>query len=302
MKARFEEAKKRELAVVSSINHQKKGGVPDYESSLKKGPVQHATNGRVEKAHKNCFNCGMSGHMMKSCPYPKQKKEDRESRGRKDPSIATVTAQANKMRIKSEIEKLQRKLNKTEIDVALEDMSATMYGVTLLMEGTPARLGPTITTNVAVNGIDAVALIVTGSPATIISLKFAMGVLAKERQSFNSPQEWKKVMAGRFEAPSVTLKSYGGGRLNIVAQLRVTLCHGNFNTNTTVLVQKDAPNELLIGTDVQSSLGFSLVISKDGTMKDLLKGDKPNLNPPGMNQDVTRDITPTGTVRLLQAV
>ena len=67
-------------------------------------------------------------------------------------------------------------------------------------------------------------------------------------------------------------------------------------------MQKDAPNELLIGTDVQLSLGFSLVISKDEAMKDLLKEDEPNLNPPGMNQDVTRDITPTGTVRLLYAV
>ena len=37
-------------------------------------------------------------------------------------------------------------------------------------------------------------------------------------------------------------------------------------------------------------------------MEDLLKGDEPNLKPPGMNQDVTRDITTTGTVRLLQAV
>ena len=43
-----------------------------------------------------------------------------------------------------------------------------------------------------------------------------MAILAKERQSFNSPEEWKKVMTSRFEAPSVTLKSYGGGRLNIL--------------------------------------------------------------------------------------
>ena len=94
-------------------------------------------------------------------------------------------------------------------------------------------------------GVPLNALIDTGSPDTIISLKFAMEVLSTESGKYNSPQEWKEAIASRFETPCVSLKSYDGSRLEIVAKLPVTLSQGEFVTKAVVLVQRDAPHDPL---------------------------------------------------------
>ena len=78
-------------------------------------------------------------------------------------------------------------------------------------------------------------------------------------------------MAKRFEPLSTVLRSYGGACLDIVAQLPVTLSQGSDQVGAVVLVQKDAPNDLLIGTDIQPLLGFTLIMRKAGAVStDLL--------------------------------
>ncbi len=62
------------------------------------------------------------------------------------------------------------------------------------------------------------ALIDTGSPVTIISLDFAMDVVAKERPRYSSVEE---EVQKQFSPPTVSLKNYRGGRLDIMAQLPV---------------------------------------------------------------------------------
>jgi len=69
-------------------------------------------------------------------------------------------------------------------------------------------------------------------------------------------------MFQRFEPPGVSLKSYGGGWLDVVAQIPVWLTRATCSTIAIVLVQKGGPNELLLGTDTLSSLGFSLMMMK----------------------------------------
>ena len=64
----------------------------------------------------------------------------------------------------------------------------------------------------------------------------------------------------RFQTPTVMFKSYSGDRLNIVAQLPVTLTQGDYKVSSVVLIQKNAPNGLLIGTDLQPALGFRLTV------------------------------------------
>jgi len=59
-----------------------------------------------------------------------------------------------------------------------------------------------------------------------------------------------------FQTPTAMLKSYSGDRLNIVAQLPVTLTQRDHKVSLVALIQKNAPNDLLIGPDLQPALGF----------------------------------------------
>ena len=51
---------------------------------------------------------------------------------------------------------------------------------------------------------------------------------------------------------------------------------GRYSTDAVVLVQKGAPYDLLLGTDVQSKLGFALLMKKLDKPVDLLTGRSPN--------------------------
>ena len=70
----------------------------------------------------------------------------------------------------------------------------------------------------------------------------------------------------------MTLKSYTEGELNLIGQLQVQLTTISHVIDTAVQVQKDAPVDLLLGTDVQPALGFSLIqCDGSGTASDLTK-------------------------------
>jgi hypothetical protein len=78
----------------------------------------------------------------------------------------------------------------------------------------------------------------------------------------------------KFRKPDVVLNNYGGHRLHFIAQVELSLSQGD----SMVLVQKNAPNDLLIRTDVQPKLGFSLVMrAPAGEATDLLSGQRVTL-------------------------
>ena len=107
---------------------------------------------------------------------------------------------------------------------------------------------------------------------------FAMSVLSQEQKQFPSKEEWKMAMSKRLRAPDVVLRSYGGERLNVLAQLEVTISQGSHTVTITTLVQKDAPSPLLLGTDVLSSLGFYCTFQKPGQTINLLEKVTPDSN------------------------
>ena len=52
--------------------------------------------------------------------------------------------------------------------------------------------------------------------------------------------------------------------MNVLAQLEVTINQGEYTVTDVVLIQKDAPSPLLLGTDKLPSLGFSFIFVKIG--------------------------------------
>jgi len=62
----------------------------------------------------------------------------------------------------------------------LSETTATLHGIsTGGQEAAMLNLGPTIYTEVEFEGIPVQAMLDTGSPVTIVSLKFALAALAK---------------------------------------------------------------------------------------------------------------------------
>ena len=113
------------------------------------------------------------------------------------------------------------------------------------------QLGPTVYADLEFEGCRVNALVDTGSPATIVSLDFLLDSLTKGRAKEQTPTEWKSEVRRRLKPPEVTLHSYGGGGLDIVGQILVTLRCGSHHHTAVVLVQKQAPEALLLGTDLQ---------------------------------------------------
>ena len=283
IRAKFEEAKGKELAAAKNVAFQKKPAVPTTprgppENTTLRGQNQGTNPGfsaiRPPKSGRECFNCGMEGHLARACPYPKQPKSPREAQGRKEKVMSAVTSDDSRASKEQRVEELRKQLREAEMAAAVENTAGRLSMVTA-SEGTVSQLGPTIFTSVEVNGIPTKALVDTGSPATIISLKFVLMVLAGERDSTQTPSQWQATVLKKFSNPEVTLRNYGGQRLNIVSQVSLNLSQGNRYSEITVLVQKNAPNDLLLGTDSQSQLGFSLVMEKARNHKiDLLTGEE----------------------------
>ena len=131
---------------------------------------------------------------------------------------------------------LRRQLQEAELAAAVSEAANTIRNVS----GGPSKsnLGPTIVSQVEVNSISTDALLDTGSPVTIISLDFAMIVLAWERPKFNSVKEWETATLKKFEPPEVSLKNNGGGQLDIMAQLPVQISQVIIELTLTLLFGK----------------------------------------------------------------
>ena len=112
-------------------------------------------------------------------------------------------------------------------------------------------------------------------PATITFLVFVLEVLVRLRLRDHADKQWCDTTQKKFQDPDVTLKSYGGHKLELIAHIEFSISVGDKQVKSVVLVKKDSPNNLLIGTDVQPKLGFSVVVtSPDSRMPDLLSGEE----------------------------
>ena len=114
-------------------------------------------------------------------------------------------------------------------------------------------------------------MIDTGSPVTIVDLDFLVQALAKKRDNQQIPSEWMKAIEQHFEPPGVPLKSYGGEELNLVGQLEAALCYEDCLMTATIQLQKNAPVELLLGTDLRPQLGFAFLAKVNDQTVDMLQ-------------------------------
>ena len=254
-RARFEEAKLRDLAATSSLlpssnrvglmlSTQSSGFTANPPGSNNK--QQKLTASRFHSGGQRigvrCYNCGSPSHFVIQCPYAARSRSTETSGIRNvghstnkacvsNVSPAEVVSDNHEQTEKRE-EKINHESNDTDIGEDINKVVVTMHGVTSTDVLGDVKLGSVLTSTVKVEGEPVEALLDTGSPVTIISLEWLLQVLARQRCKGQNPDEWKAEVENRLAPTAMVLQNYSGDKLRIVRQIRLTLARSGFVTET----------------------------------------------------------------------
>ena len=199
IKARFEEAKIRDLGSTSSLGVTKttkpSSVGPERQPSSDKDRRSGGIRRPRDRSRDTCHSCGGLGHYQRQCPFCQP--VSKETRARGNGKVATITPTSNchsappegtpskddpKPTATTETPvggSCSSQWQDTTVEQALEDTLVTLHGVKPTQQSVQGVLGPTPTTTVDVEGSPAQALIDTGSPVTIIALEFLVKALAQ---------------------------------------------------------------------------------------------------------------------------
>ena len=198
-KTRFDEAKRRDItgpAAWSKPPFQTRHKLPPRADTTSAGSLP--SPGGIQQQNKlgiKCFICGVSGHMARSCPKNRRSGlaeaggrplpfRDLPARNGAQNQVATVVREQDLLGVNAAVQQgPQEQMTATQrqeiaLEGVLDQVTATMHGLAPTCGKQGSQLGPTLTTEVQVEGVPVQALLDTGSPATIISLDLIVQVLA----------------------------------------------------------------------------------------------------------------------------
>ena len=251
-RARFEEAKRKELGKdtehsqsSSRVARMCPGGDRSNGTGTggrSRGSQRNFSRGRNRgQQPRTCHRCGSEEHFVKDCPL----------RARTEPTEATYQRSATKVKV----------LNAEGV-AGLETEMATMPTLEA-REGRGERIGPRITVEVEVEGLPVTAVVDTGSPVSIIS---SLCLFDLYRRKAGPGIDWKEDVKRVTRPPTtaISLKGYNSTPIGVAAEADLNVKRGCFETKAVLFVQREAPQELLIGTDLLGTLGME-VTTKEGS-------------------------------------
>ena len=202
-----------------------------------------------DKTGNRCYHSHGTGHFQKNCPLrgraaPEESRGRNSGAGQKDTQrrVAALVADPDR-------DHQQKQERVMELWRALQEAEVATVRVLKSANGKDGTsLGPTLPAEVELKGNPIKASLDARSPVTIVSMKFLLQALAKQKPKDQDPTEWAAAVKARLEPPALMLHNYGGDELKIVRQLSVAISREGHTCTATVLVQKD----LLLGTDLQT--------------------------------------------------
>ena len=223
-KARFEEAKGKELSSQSRPNKPLLKKVKDRTVSSEgnsevRSATEESTIHAQQRSEGQCYNCGKVGHRARDCPQHSQRQSEATGPSATKPkSVAQRITSTDRQETRDKIADLKRQLQEAEAEDALQEASATISGI-ITKPTVATTIGPSVMSEVLFEGQPVQALVDTGSTVTIVSLDFLLQVLLKNRLEGQKREEWKDSVRACLKAPTLTLRDYGGGELNVVGQI-----------------------------------------------------------------------------------
>ena len=177
-KARFEEAKLREIYSIQSsppilVVHK----TPRPTLGLQ----QQRSSGTRYNERPRCYNCRSTSHLIRLCPHAVKNryteapgKKGYESMDSNCVSNIGVTREFSQNNYNKDCE------SRDDIGGELDEIIATMHGISSDNVMGQVQLGPILTALIEVEGETIEALLDTGSPVTIIRLETLLQLLAKQ--------------------------------------------------------------------------------------------------------------------------
>ena len=192
LKARFEEVKLRELGVIQSSPPV---SVTQNTPNMPRPtfiPRQQRLSGARPNVALRCYNCGSTFYLIRQCPRV-VKNKNTETLGKKGNESRHSNCVSNIMLAKEFPQSNCNEDGESRDDISsqLDEIIATMHGITSDYVIGRVQLGPTLTAMIEVEGEVIEALLDTGSPVTIIRLETLLQILAKKQCSSETPAEWR---------------------------------------------------------------------------------------------------------------
>ena len=276
-KTRFEEARHRDIVEAAGVGNRQSttnltmGTGRNPLVYRKSNPPQSTPRSVVGRQPEplRCYHCGGTNHLRRDCPLrgrsaPLEAAANKTvnngvqnrsgstgvNSNRSGSTVMTPNPGKKVAMLTADKETEGSDISESsEIEAAVNQATATLHGIKPENANSCSRLGPTPTSEVNLEGSPAKAFLDSGSPVSIVSLEFFIKACVQNRKTGESPAEWGEKVKQRFRKPTVLLKNYGGGELNIVGEVECCLTRSNYTVKALLQVQKGAPVDLLLGTD-----------------------------------------------------
>ena len=193
IKARFEEAKLKELTPRSSVNS-------DRGSGKDVGPGNFRSNNTSQM----CYICGQVGHIQRDCP---QQCRGKPVEAQRSPPVNFQSGQS------------RTTTNHVVGEDASDEYGEIQEKISAITKRVASSRGQECfaweNSNNACSGSRRDLLL--ESPITIVSIDCLLDILAKNRIDGQTVQEWKVWVEEKLRTPSLSVSNYRGGEVNIIS-------------------------------------------------------------------------------------
>ena len=252
-RARFEEAKRKELRGEKKDpdgTRQQGRTAKETPKSTKDGPSGDGNRRSYPRArnqdNRTCHRCGADDHLVRSCPL----------RGRQGSSESTRTSVSTKVLSVGQADE-------QALEITMKTLDAK--------EREQPKIGHQITVEVEVEGLPVTAVVDTGSPVSIISSLCLSNV---HRRLVGPKGDWRESVRKSERPPAIAVRGYGDTPIKIDAEVDLRVRRGDFEVPAVLLRQEGAPQDLLIGTDLQDALGIKFCLEEGSHLVPAPCGDR----------------------------
>ena len=207
-----------------------------------------------------CRVCGQPGHWARHCPKRFKDRKQQEAPGQSASEVSRTSCVEAKEKKELTEEELELLLAKCRLQKEQSMLKDTTQEEVACIEMTPKQdanpaVGPSLYTDLSIEGIPVVSMVDCGSPSTIISRSLLHRIVQQMKCDGKPLPE--------LSIPSVQLFGKDGHHeIKITAQVDLQLQAGGKNVTIPVFIQPNSSQDCLLGTNACIPLGLQFLDGK----------------------------------------